>query len=90
PRPPRTESDFWQKGLEKCKEQPLVPLGILATCAAFIGASYQLRVGNRNSFNRYLRARVIAQGATIAACVIGGYVYGSNSQASIDRKAEER
>ncbi len=65
-------------------------IGILATCAAFLGATYQLRSGNRNSFNRFLRARVIAQGATIVACVIGGYVYGSGSQTAIDRKAEER
>ncbi len=28
-------------------------IGIIATCAAFLGATYQLRSGNRNSFNRF-------------------------------------
>jgi len=67
-----------------------INIGILATCAAFLAATYQLRTGNRNSFNRFLRARVIAQGATIAACVIGGYIYRSDSQTATELKAEER
>lgn len=42
---------------------------------ALVGASQQFRAGNRESFNRFLRLRVVAQGVTIAACVIGSTIY---------------
>ncbi|KDQ06368.1 hypothetical protein BOTBODRAFT_81523, partial [Botryobasidium botryosum FD-172 SS1] len=54
--------------------------GILATCIAFGGATRHLRSGNRASFNRFLRFRVVAQGLTIAACVGGSYYYGQQSK----------
>lgn len=57
-------------------------VGILATCIAFVGATRQLRSGNRASFNRFLRFRVIAQGLTIAACVGGSYYYGREERAA--------
>ncbi|KAK4688232.1 hypothetical protein P7C73_g1881, partial [Tremellales sp. Uapishka_1] len=62
---------YMSHGWEKCKKQPLVPLGILATCAALIGATSSLRTGNRAQFNKYLRYRVIAQGVTVVAAVAG-------------------
>ncbi|KAF9513834.1 hypothetical protein BS47DRAFT_1382294 [Hydnum rufescens UP504] len=72
PRPPQTGQTYWEKGWEKCKQQPFVPIGVFATCVAFVGATHQLR------------------GVTIAACVIGSYVYGQ--QALVDKanaRAEE-
>lgn len=54
-------------------------IGVLATCVALVGASQQFRGGNRESFNRFLRFRVVAQGVTIAACVIGSLVYAKDS-----------
>lgn len=36
--------------------------------------------GQSKSMNHWLRARVVAQGATIAAVVGGGYVYGNTKQ----------
>ncbi|QRW26268.1 Respiratory supercomplex factor 2 [Rhizoctonia solani] len=71
-----SEETYAQKGWRKCKEQPLVPIGIFATCVALIGATKHLRSGDRTNFNRFLRFRVVAQGITVAACVGGTLVYG--------------
>ncbi|KAI5449219.1 Respiratory supercomplex factor 1, mitochondrial [Naganishia albida] len=62
---------YWSHGWNKCKKQPLVPLGIVATCIALMGATGALRSGNRAQFNRYLRYRVAAQGVTVVAAVAG-------------------
>ncbi|GHJ90167.1 hypothetical protein NliqN6_6569 [Naganishia liquefaciens] len=62
---------YWSHGWNKCKQQPLVPLGIVATCIALMGATGALRSGNRAQFNRYLRYRVAAQGVTVVAAVAG-------------------
>ncbi|WWC86059.1 uncharacterized protein L201_000930 [Kwoniella dendrophila CBS 6074] len=64
----------------KCKEQPFVPIGCIATVGALLGASYHLRKGNRNQFNKYLRLRVYAQGATVVALMIYGGVAFTNDQ----------
>lgn len=42
---------------------------------AFLGASRSFRSGDKAQFNRFLRFRVLAQGLTIATCVIGSFVY---------------
>lgn len=49
--------------------------GVGLTTIALLGASQQFRTGNREALNRFLRFRVVAQGVTIAACVIGSLVY---------------
>jgi len=43
--------------------------GILATCIALGGATSALQKGNRTQFNKYLRLRVAAQGATVFAAL---------------------
>jgi len=63
------------KLFRKLKEQPLVPIGSLLTCAALIAASHQLRKGNRAAFNRALRWRVGFQGLTVVAAVAGSLYY---------------
>ncbi|KAE8211973.1 hypothetical protein CF327_g4325 [Tilletia walkeri] len=63
------------KLIRKLKEQPLVPIGSLLTCAALIAASHQLRKGNREQFNRALRWRVGFQGLTVVAAVAGSLYY---------------
>ncbi|CAE6360961.1 unnamed protein product [Rhizoctonia solani] len=78
------EETYAQKGWRKCKEQPLVPIGIFATCVALIGATKHLRSGDRTNFNRFLRFRVVAQGITVAACVGGTLVYGGYSKQEKD------
>ncbi|KAG2826692.1 hypothetical protein PC112_g9188 [Phytophthora cactorum] len=44
----------WQKMKRRCQEEPLVPLGCLAT--------------------KFMRLRVIAQGATVVAMSLGGFI----------------
>ncbi|KAG9078948.1 Respiratory supercomplex factor 1, mitochondrial [Ceratobasidium sp. UAMH 11750] len=81
PRPVDTGRETYiQHGWKKCKEQPLVPAGIFATCVALIGATKHLRSGDRTNFNRFLRFRVLAQGITVAACVGGTLIYGTYAQ----------
>lgn len=89
----REELSFFQKGVEKCKQQPLVPLGAFprlprpslalicldqgaaVTTWALLSAVREFKRGNSKNVNRYLRFRVVAQGATVAAMLIGSYVY---------------
>ncbi|CAO1636642.1 unnamed protein product [Jaminaea pallidilutea] len=70
--PPEPPKD---KLFRKLKEQPLVPLGSLATCGALVVASYQLRKGNRATFNRALRWRIYFQGLTVVAAIAGIWLY---------------
>ncbi|KAG2157095.1 hypoxia induced protein conserved region-domain-containing protein, partial [Suillus clintonianus] len=68
---------YQEKAWRKFREQPLVPIGVLATCGALIMATVKMRRGDSQSLNNWLRVRVIAQGATIAAVCVGTYALGS-------------
>lgn len=74
-----TGESYQEKAWRKFKEQPLVPIGTLLTCGALVMATVKMRQGNSQSLNNWLRVRVIAQGATIAAVCAGTYVMGSTS-----------
>jgi len=87
---------FAEKGLRKMKQQPLVPLGVLATTIAIIGAtrSMQSRNRDRTSFNRWLRFRIVAQCVTVAACVAGTWIWSADarrkrSEDSLERKKDD-
>jgi hypothetical protein len=54
-------------------------LGTLMTCGALIMATVKMRRGDSQSLNNWLRVRVIAQGATIAAVCAGTYTMGSTA-----------
>ena len=56
---------------KKCKENPFVPVGMLATFVAVTTAIVKMKKGNKASANIWFRWRVIAQGATIGALVFG-------------------
>ncbi|RXK36726.1 hypothetical protein M231_06033 [Tremella mesenterica] len=58
----------------KCKSQPVIPIGMVATVGALVGAAYSMRTGNRRSMNYYLRARVALQGLTVVAMILYGSV----------------
>jgi hypothetical protein len=49
------------------------------TCGALIMAMFKMRRGDSQSLNNWLRVRVIAQGATIAAVCVGTYALGSTA-----------
>ncbi|CEP22403.1 hypothetical protein BN1211_2761 [Cyberlindnera jadinii] len=81
--------DFIQKCVKNCKEQPLVPLGTLATTVAVILAAKSLRIGNRPGAQKWFRYRVAFQGFTIAALVVGGLVYGRGTEQARKTREEE-
>lgn len=56
---------------KKCKENPFVPVGMLATFVAVTTAIVKMKKGNKESANVWFRWRVIAQGATIGALALG-------------------
>ncbi|GAA6012338.1 hypothetical protein JCM11491_007099 [Sporobolomyces phaffii] len=67
PPPPK---NMWDKFSRKFKEEPLVPIGCLATVVALVAASSALQKGNRAQFNKMLRYRVAAQGLTVIAALV--------------------
>ncbi|KAI0342539.1 hypothetical protein BDW22DRAFT_1357917 [Trametopsis cervina] len=61
-----------QKFMRRFKEEPLVPIGTALTCFALIMASRKVgKKGEAQSLNRWFRARIVFQGATIGAIVAG-------------------
>ncbi|EEB88337.1 hypothetical protein MPER_13878, partial [Moniliophthora perniciosa FA553] len=46
-----------EKAIRKCKENPIVPIGALATTTALIMAYKNLRSRNSKNFQYWLRAR---------------------------------
>ncbi|GAA5967663.1 hypothetical protein JCM3765_005844 [Sporobolomyces pararoseus] len=85
PPPPK---NMWEKFSRKFKEEPLVPIGSLATVVALVAASSALQKGNRAQFNKMLRLRVAAQGFTVIAALGGSVYFGSQRRAA--REAEQR
>ncbi|OWZ05723.1 hypothetical protein PHMEG_00022126 [Phytophthora megakarya] len=65
----------WQKMKRRCQEEPLVPLGCLATAAVLMGglASFR-RAADPGTQQKFMRLRVIAQGATVVAMSLGGFI----------------
>ncbi|KAI0999700.1 hypothetical protein K3495_g8497 [Podosphaera aphanis] len=65
------EENRWQKLLRHLKQEPLIPLGCFLTSWALFGAFRSIRKGDHNRTNRMFRARIYAQGFTVAAMVAG-------------------
>jgi hypothetical protein len=72
------------------KEEPLIPAFAALTCLALVQASRKMSKGDQRSMNRWLRFRVIAQGATIAALLGYSYVYGFGKFAPVDVKHDDQ
>jgi hypothetical protein len=81
-----------QKLFRKIKQEPLVPLGCLATCYALYQASKSIRVGNPTRTNKMFRARIYAQGFTLAAIVAGSFFYKDErmNRKVFEEKVEEK
>ena len=90
-----------EKLFNKLKRDPLVPIGSIATCGALAYATYHMRSGNRDSFQKALRWRVVFQGVTVVAAAVSLFLYrpsprGSDgnpvhwNQETYDRKAAEK
>lgn len=83
-----SEYTFFDKIKSHCKEQPLVPIGTLLTTGAVILAAQSLRTGQRHKAQVWFRWRVAFQGATIAALVVGGLLYGKKGIEKAETDAE--
>ncbi|RPB21599.1 hypothetical protein L211DRAFT_840508 [Terfezia boudieri ATCC MYA-4762] len=91
------EENRWHKLKRRLFEEPLIPLGCLLTTLALWRASRAIKSGNKADTNKYFRARVYAQGFTIAAMVAGSYYWQSDrekrkhlSEEAKAKRAEEK
>ncbi|NXO32938.1 HIG2A protein, partial [Cisticola juncidis] len=71
--PTFTDEGFTEKFLRKTRENPLVPLGCLCTVGVLAYGIICFKKGYTRRSQLMMRARVIAQGLTIAS-VVGGMV----------------
>jgi Hypoxia induced protein conserved region len=58
---------------DKLRKNPLVPLSALATAGILAGGLFQFKRGNAVWSQRLMRARIVAQGTTLA--LLAGSVY---------------
>ena len=81
-----------QKLWRKIKQEPLIPLGCLATCYALYQASKSIRQGNPVQTNKMFRARIYAQGFTLVAIVAGSIFYKDErmKRKVYEKKVEEK
>lgn len=74
------DPEFFEEGRakkiwRKLKEEPLIPVGCLATCYALYQATKSIREGDHHQTNRMFRARIYAQGFTLVALLAGSLFY---------------
>ncbi|XP_057306265.1 HIG1 domain family member 2A, mitochondrial-like [Hydractinia symbiolongicarpus] len=71
PENPETHS---QKLVRKIKENPFVPVGMGLTVTALVLGIANFQRGNQRNQQLMMRARVVAQGGTVMALVVGLYL----------------
>lgn len=69
---------FQDKFIRKTRQNPLVPLGLLATISALTYGLWQMKTGDRKMSQRMMRWRVYAQSFTVLA-LIGGMLVQARS-----------
>lgn len=71
--------DIIQKMVFKSKQQPLVPIGVIATTGAIAMAIKSVRQKDKIKAQMWFRMRIGFQLATIVALVVGGWYYQTES-----------
>jgi len=74
------EENRFQKFTRRLKEEPLIPLGMALTTWALLSAARSVRSGDSAKTNRMFRARIYAQGFTVAAMFAGSMYWKSDRQ----------
>ncbi|XP_005993437.1 HIG1 domain family member 2A, mitochondrial [Latimeria chalumnae] len=65
------EEDFKDKFMRKVNENPLVPLGCLCTAGVLTYGLIAFKQGKTRQSQLLMRARILAQGFTVGAILIG-------------------
>ncbi|GFS71288.1 HIG1 domain family member 2A, mitochondrial [Trichonephila clavipes] len=60
-----------ERMINKIKSNPFVPIGMLATTAALSVGVYSMKTGNKKRSQLMMRTRILAQGFTVAALLLG-------------------
>ncbi|XP_055632207.1 HIG1 domain family member 2A, mitochondrial [Toxorhynchites rutilus septentrionalis] len=69
-----------EKLIRKVKDNPLVPIGCAATLGALCFGLWSFRQGRSRMSQYMMRARILAQGFTVVALVVGvGLTYGKTA-----------
>ena len=69
------EAEDWRAKLRrKFTEEPLIPIGSLATALVLAGGLRAFKSGNARRSQWWMRARVTAQGFTVLAFAVGMYL----------------
>lgn len=81
-------SKLWRK----LRQEPLIPLGGLATCYALYQATKSIRHGDHHQTNKMFRARIYAQGFTLVALVAGSIFYQDErlKRRSLEKAVEQK
>ncbi|KAJ2725771.1 Respiratory supercomplex factor 1, mitochondrial [Coemansia sp. Benny D115] len=73
----------------KLKEEPLVPLGFVATIGAFLYAAHGVHRSNFKQSQWGMRGRVVAQGLTVAALFGYGMFRSVSGSKSVDKEEKQ-
>ncbi|XP_041050522.1 HIG1 domain family member 2A, mitochondrial [Cetorhinus maximus] len=65
------EEGFRDKFIRKTKENPFVPIGMLGTAGALTYGLIAFKHGKTRQSQLLMRARIFAQGFTVAAILVG-------------------
>lgn len=75
--------------IRKAGRDPLVPIGCLLTGGVLGGGLYTLYTGQAGLSQKFMRARIVAQGATVVALITGSVIMGSEGFAREKRETLE-